>query len=284
MVCAFEPSIRCHSRVCFPQSVENGVRGGCSPRWFALSVACWAWESRHEFPRSGDRDHAHAILPLRDLHGGRSPRPVQLKVDDGLGRGRTAGAVYGVLTPCGRSVSGWGRIWGLSVGNVIHRDDGGVEARRPQCVYVVWVTVRWRRSFGWSASFPRRGQVVAGVGGNLGKNGGHCGGRSYPGCAQKLSTGCGIRAWRRARADDEGDGARSAVLDAEKPGCSGDLAVDAGLRNADRHGEGGVCEGIPSLWITASKGPSPVDGGVGRSGVRRRSAAGSPRAVPSSAR
>lgn len=118
-------------------------------------------------------------------------------------------------------VWGWGRGWGLMVGGVVHCFRSVVEGVRPQAVNGVWAKAAGRASRCRSAAFPRRGQRGEPVGGGLGKNGGRGAGRSYPGCAQKLSTGCGFCGRRHGGVDDGGVGARCAAQTVENPAVLG---------------------------------------------------------------
>lgn len=152
-------------------------------------------------------------------------------------------------TTSSRERCGWGRCWGLSVGIGIHRWDGGVEAGRPQCVQAVWRTVSPRWLSCWSVGYPRRGQAVPGFGDELGKNGGRGGRRSYPGCARKLSTGCGFCVRRHGGVEDGRDGARRAAQPVKSPAVLG-ISLWTRSPEAPLCTVREVCvKSIPSLWI-----------------------------------
>lgn len=139
--------------------------------------------------------------------------------------------------------------WGLSVGNVVHRCRRVVEADCPQGVNGLWAMARPERFRRWSAAFPRRGQVIAGVVGILGKNGGRRSGRLYPGCARRLSTGCGFRARAHVRADDGGDGFRNGARTAVGPAVLG-ISLWTRPPGAPVRTVREVCVNVvPSLWI-----------------------------------
>ncbi len=76
---------------------------------------------------------------------------------------------------CSQSSSPWlsarlGTRLGIAVGNAVHRRGGVVEEIRPQGVNGLWNMPSRNVSSHWSAAFPRGGQVIARVGGDLGKN------------------------------------------------------------------------------------------------------------------
>lgn len=76
--------------------------------------------------------------------------------------------MVGLAVP--RWTAGLGTRLGITVGNSVHRSCEVVEGIRPQGVNGVWRTPAQSGFSCWSAAFPRRGQVSARVGGELGKN------------------------------------------------------------------------------------------------------------------
>lgn len=160
-----------------------------------------------------------------------------------------------------RRCAAWGRAWGFTVGSVVHRCRPVVEADCPQGVNGLWATTRpgWFRC--WSAAFPRRGQLVAEVGGGLGKNGGHGNRRPYPGCAHRLSTGCGFPASPSGREDAVGDGVHDGARTVERLAVLGISLWTRPSRAPVGRGEGGVCGWCPQA---VDRGPWRVTGSAVR--------------------
>lgn len=155
------------------------------------------------------------------------------------------GAVRG-----GQSVGGLGTGWGFPVYDAVHRVCSRVEGIRAQAVNGVWATLRRSCRHGWSATFPRRGQPVGGVGGKLGKNGGPRGRSPYPGCVQELSTGCGFCARPYGRVDAGGAGRQSGARTAEDLVVLG-IFLWARPPGMPGHRPRRVCaEDVHILWIT----------------------------------